>query len=182
MIKKYQNITELIKDNLHFKEPLNWQFLFNKIKKAKEKGYLTKDEFIEICDWKSQRPRKHYLNNSEEIIKEISEKVLATNSEDEKIKLLISLNGVAIPVASAILTLLDPQNYGVIDIRVWQLLYNYGEVNTNPKGQTFTINNWKTFLTLIRKYAKKFNMKVRQIELILFRHHQETQKGNLYSV
>lgn len=182
MIKKYQNITELIKDNLHFKEPLNWQSFFDKISKAKEKGYLTKDEFVEICNWKSSRPKRHYLKNSEEVIKEISKKVLASNSEDEKIELLTSLKGVGIPVASAILTLLNPENYGVIDIRVWQLLYNYGEVNTNPKGQTLTIDNWKTFLILLRKYATQFNMKVRDIELILFFHHREAQEGNLYSV
>jgi len=182
MIKKYQSITELIKDNLHIKEPLNWQNLFNKINKSKTKGHLTKDEFIEICMWKSPRPRKHYLKNSKKIIKKISEKVLATNSEDMKIKLLRSLKGVSIPVASAILTLLDPKNYGVIDIRAWQLLYNYGEVKTNPRGQMFNINNWKTYLTLLRKYANQFNIGAREIELILFFHHREVQEGRLYPV
>ena len=182
MIKKYECITELIKDNLFIKEPLNWQNLFNKISKSKTKGHLTKSEFFEICMWKSPRPKKHYLTNSEEIIKKISEKVLVADSEDIKIKLLTSLKGVSIPVASAILTLLDPKNYGVIDIRVWQLLYNYSEVNTNPKGQMFNIDNWKTYLTLLRKYATQFNRKVREIELILFFHHREAQEGRLYPV
>lgn len=181
MIKKYQNITELIKDNLHFKEPLNWQSLFDKINKVKTKGYLTKDEFFEICMWKSPRPKKYYLNNSEKIIREISKKVLITNSEDIKIRLLTSLKGVSIPVASAILTLLDPKNYGVIDIRVWKLLYNYGEVKTNPKGQMFNVSHWKIYLNLLRKYAIQFNMKAREIELILFFHHREAQEGRLYT-
>lgn len=182
MIKKYPNITELIKDNPPVKEPLNWQVLFDKINKAKIKGYLTKEEFYKICMWKSPRPKRHYLDNSEEILKEISEKVLSTNSEETKMELLTSLKGVSIPVASSILTLLDPQDYGVIDIRVWQLLYNYGEVKTNPRGQMFNIENWKTYLNLLRKYANQFNMKVREIELILFLHHREAQEGNLYSV
>lgn len=182
MIKKYQSITQLIKDNISIREPLNWQILFDKINKAKTKGYLTKDEFFEICMWKSPRPKKHYLDNSEEIIKEISEKILATDSEDIKIGLLTSLKGVSIPVASSILTILDPQKYGIIDIRVWQLLYNYGEVKTNPKGQMFSIDNWKTYITLLRKYANQFNMKAREIELILFFHHRETQDGKLYPV
>jgi hypothetical protein len=34
--------------------------------------------------------------------------------------------GVSVPMASALLTLLDPKRYGVIDIRVWQLLHRMG--------------------------------------------------------
>jgi len=34
--------------------------------------------------------------------------------------------GVSVPMASALLTLLDPKRYGVIDIRIWQLLHRMG--------------------------------------------------------
>jgi len=94
--------------------------------------------------------------------------------------LLTSRKGVSIAVASSLLTIINPQNYGIIDIRVWQLLYLYGEVKTKPKGQGFNLENYKEYLSILRKYAKQFNMDVRDIERILFFHHKRIQEGNLY--
>ena|SRR2546427_12023878 len=49
--------------------------------------------------------------------------------------LLVGLKGVRVPMASAILTLIDPRRYGVIDIRVWQLLYAIKSVQQLPGGR-----------------------------------------------
>ena len=49
-------------------------------------------------------------------------------------ELLTSLAGVSVPVASAILTLIDPRRYGVLDIRVWQLLVALGVMDGKPAG------------------------------------------------
>ncbi len=180
MKKQYDNLTEVIKNNLFHKEPSGWQSLFDKISEVKKRGYMTKDEFFEVCMWKSPRPKKKYLSNSEEKIKEISKLVLSTDSEEIKIGLLDTLNGISIPVASAILTLMDPQNYGVIDIRVWQILYLYGEVKTNPSGQGFRIEDWIEYLSILRKYSFQLNLKVRDVEIILFFYHKKIQEGLLY--
>ena len=94
--------------------------------------------------------------------------------------MLTSLHGVSIPTASAILTLIDPQNYGVIDIRVWQVLYLYGSVKDRPDGTNFDFNNWYNYLMKLRYYAKKFKVSARKIEKTIFIHHKEIQIGNLY--
>ncbi len=180
MIKQYPNISELIKDNFTTEEPEEWQNLFNKIQEVQKKGYLNKDEFLEICMWKSPRPKKFYLSNSGESVENILREVLSSNSEEAKMGLLTSLKGVSIAVASAILTLLNPKDYGVIDIRIWQLLYNYGEVNRNPKGQGFCIADYIDYLDILRKYAREFNVNARKIELIMFQHHKKVHEGNLY--
>lgn len=130
--------------------------------------------------WKSPRPKQRYLGNSEEKIISISKKVLATKFEKRKIELLTSLDGVSIPTASAILTLVDPQNYGVIDIRVWQVLYLYGSVKDRPNGTNFDFNNWYNYLMKLRYYAKKFNVSTRDIERTIFLHHKKIQDRNLY--
>ena len=121
MIKQYNNLFELIEDNLSTTEPSNWKDLFHRMEKAKIRGYLTKDEFLEVCIWKSPRPKRHYLSNSEASIKEISGEVFSSNSDEVKIGLLTTLKGVGIPVASAILTLLDPKNYVVLDLQIMKL-------------------------------------------------------------
>ena len=59
----------------------------------------------------NSRPKKRQERNSEDYIVSTSKKVLDTNYEKRKIELLTSFEGVAIPTASALLTLIDPNNY-----------------------------------------------------------------------
>ena len=110
----------------------------------------------------------------------MSQEVFATEYEKRRIELLTSLKGVRIPTASAILMLTNPKSYGVIDIRVWQLLYLYDAVTSNPSGMNFSFNNWFHYLQKLRYWAKAFNVSARQIERTLFEYHKEIQDGRLY--
>jgi hypothetical protein len=83
-------------------------------------------------------------------------------------------------MASAILMLLDPRRYGVIDIRVWQLLYALGEVTKKSSGVGFDFKNWYQFLVKLRYFAKKLGVSARVIERSLFLAHQASQTGTLY--
>jgi hypothetical protein len=81
---------------------------------------------------------------------------------------------------SAMLTLLNPRRYGVIDIRVWQLLHALGAVTKKPRGMGFNFKNWYQFLRIIRYFAKRHGVNARDIERTLFLAHQRYQKGKLY--
>lgn len=180
MKKEYSSIEELLKKNLKNKEDPNTKALIRKLKNVKKRGYFTKDEFIEMAVWKSPRPKQRYLKNSEKEIIEVSKKVFSTKFEKRRIKLLTSLKGVSIPVASAILMLTDPKNYGVIDIRVWQVLFLYRSVRVKPGGKNFTFENWYNYLMKLRYFAKKMKVSARHIERTLFFYHPNIQEGNLY--
>ena len=180
MDKKYSNLEELILKNIDTPEPRKTLELIEKSKEVKVNGFLSMEQFYEIVMWKSSRPRKHYLNNSEKEIFETSKRALSSESEKDKIEILISLNGVSIAVASALLTIINPKEYGVIDIRVWQLLYLYGEVRTKPSGKGFKVEDWLEYLSILRRYAKRLEVSVRHIERVLFFHHREIQEGLLY--
>ncbi|MCK4654183.1 MAG: hypothetical protein KAU01_07035 [Candidatus Cloacimonetes bacterium] len=180
MEEEYKNIEELIKENLSTEEWEDTQELINELKNVRSRSYFTKEEFLKMAMWKSGRPKRWYLSNSEDEIIKISKKVFSTNYDKRKIELLTRLEGVQIPTASAILMLTDPQNYGVIDIRVWQVLYLYGSVKVNPKGKHFRFNNWYNYLMKIRYFADKFKVKARDIERTLFSYHFKIQKGKLY--
>jgi len=93
---------------------------------------------------------------------------------------LLKLEGVSVPSASAILTLLNPPRYGVIDIRVWQLLHRLGAVEGNRAGTGLTVAQWESFLRLIRQLAGTFRVSARVIERTLFNVHREYQSGRLY--
>jgi thermostable 8-oxoguanine DNA glycosylase len=154
--------------------------LISKLSHIKQRAYFDKPEFLEMCSWKSPRPRHLYQSNSSADIRRVSIKLFAAECEKQKVELLTSLKGVGVPTASAILTLTDPQDYGVIDIRVWQLLYQYGAVATRPSGVGFSTENWLEFLERLRYWARKFNVTVRDVERALFEHHKEHQSGGLY--
>ncbi|MBU2471657.1 MAG: hypothetical protein KKF20_04550 [Bacteroidetes bacterium] len=180
MKKEYSNIQELIGNELLRREHGPTRELIARLRNIRRQGYFTKSQFLQMCHWKGPRPLKHYKSNSEDLVVLVSKKVLATEYEKRRIELLSSLKGVSIPVASAILMLIDPKKYGVIDIRVWQLLYLYGSVKTKPDGKNFSIANWYTYLMKIRYFASRFNASARQIERTLFEYHKTIQEGNLY--
>lgn len=180
MRKKYSSIIELLENELSLEEEITTSKLMLELSKVKDRGYFDKEQFIEMGMWKSPRFKKQYQKNSEETIDLVSKKVFSTRYEKRKIELLTSLNGVSLPTASAILALIDPQNYGVIDIRVWRILYLYGSVKVKPKGTNFNFKNWFNYKMKFRYYAKKFNVSARDIERILILHHKKVQEGNLY--
>ena len=95
-------------------------------------------------------------------------------------ELLTGLRGVGVPMASAILTLLDPRRYGVLDIRAWQLLFAIRSVGANRRGQAFTIAQWEQYLEALRHHARRLHTTARAIEYTLFLSHRKFQQGLLY--
>ena len=95
-------------------------------------------------------------------------------------ELLTGLKGVGVPMGSAILTLLDPRRYGVLDIRAWQLLFAIRSVRANRRGQGFTIAQWEEYLAALRQHARRLRTTARAIEYTLFLVHRKFQSGLLY--
>ena len=73
-----------------------------------------------------------------------------------------------------------PYHYGVIDIRVWQLLFAINSVRKNPKGIGFTFKYWYRHLCKLRYHAKELGVSARAVERTLFYYHREIQEGLLY--
>src|SRR4029453_8233422 len=102
---------------------------------VRRRGAFTRAEFRWMCHWKSPRARLLWEQNSAARVRAVSRAVLATRDEQRRMELLTSLRGVGVPMASAILTLVDPKRYGVLDIRAWQLLFAIRPVAANPPGR-----------------------------------------------
>jgi hypothetical protein len=180
MEKKYIDIFSLIDDNLSTNEFENDQKAINKFRHIKEQKYFTRSDLIEMCEWKTQRTKNLIPPNSESEVRSISRRVFISTQEADKMKLLTQLKGVAVPTGSAILMLTDPKNYGVIDVRVWQVLYLYEEVEKKPNGRGLGIKDWDQYLKFLRDYAEKFSVKARDIERTLYLHHEDIQDTPLY--
>lgn len=179
MKSRTASIERLLEEKL-LKAPDPARDLIARLGHIKDRAYFNKPEFLQMCGWKSPRPRRLYESNSSAEVRRVSVKVFAAEEEGEKMELLISLKGVGIPTASAILTLTNPNDYGVIDIRVWQQLYFYGAVAGRPSGVGFSCENWLTYLRTLRFWAGKFNVTARDVEVVLFEDHRARQQGRLY--
>lgn len=178
----YNRLQHLIQINLSTKENADTEELIVDLSNVRRRGYLTKPELVQICCWKSPRAIRQILRNHTKQIENITKSAFATQSEQKKLSLLISLHGVGVPMASAILMLTNPMRYGVIDIRVWQLLYDMGAVNTKINGKEFNFKQWYTFLKILRCYSKKYKVGARDVERTIFNVHKKYQRGNLYKL
>jgi len=85
--------------------------------------------------------------------------------------LLDEIPSVGPAVASVILTFYDPQNYGILDIHVWEELFD-------GKSKNFcTIPNYLYLLEKLREIAKTHNLPVRTVEKALFKKNKEKSQG-----
>lgn len=141
--------------------------------RIREQGFVEFDEFYQICMWKSARQKQNYLKNKN-IVKNISKKAFAEENESLKMKQLLELKGIGIPTASAILTIVFPDKYAVIDIRCIQMLNKLGI----KIRETVTINRWLEYLKIMRNLACENNLTPRQIDQILFSMHREMLEQN----
>lgn len=154
--------------------------LIRRLAPARKAGAFDRGAFLIMCRWKSPRAVRHYRRHSAATIRRVSRAVLATRDESRRLALLTGLAGVSVPTASAILTLLEPRRYGVLDIRVWQLLHAIGAVRARPGGRGFTAAHWTEFLTLLREQARALGVSARAVEWTLFGYHRSVQTGRLY--
>lgn len=175
----YRRLAPLIRDYLSAEDE-ETESLIRELRPARERGYLTPSELEAVCRWKSPRALQHIKNNSPARVRGATSRALETRSERRRLETLLELEGVSVPMASAILMLLNPKRYGVIDIRVWQILHAVGAVTKKPKGVGFTFANWYQFLMIIRYLAKQFGVTAREVERALFKAHRKYQKGILY--
>jgi hypothetical protein len=178
----YASVSELLRLELQNDdgEHAGAAALIKSLEHIRKTRKITRSEFLAICRWKSPRAVKYYSQNHESTIQAACYAALSTRSEQKRLDCLTKLKGVNVPMASAILTLTNPQRYGVIDIRVWQLLYAMRSVYAKPSGTNFTFKNWYHYLSKLRYFAKQFDVPVRTVERTLFRYHKKVQVGTLY--
>ena len=157
----------------------------------RENGTLTKEQVLSICYWKSPRlsnkRRAYFKGDPKGIVssnlEELCELMKKNNKGDKEaerkiLEKLTKIKGIGIPMASAILTFIDPDNYGVIDKNVWLYLKrlgkHYGKFQKNESGINFTIAQWLYYLGKLRYWRdelnklKHKNVSARAVERTLF--------------
>ncbi len=82
-----------------------------------------------IANWKSARRRALLWANEEHELQIALDVARGEASANEKIEALAKLKGVGVPMASAILTAINPEQYTVLDVRALDALGARGKIN-----------------------------------------------------
>ena len=109
-------------------------------KAARGRGHYTREEFIRVCRWKSERSRSHAARNTSEAVEAATRVALSeASTERERVNALRSLHGVEWPTASVLLHLAYPERYPILDQRV---LHALGV----PKPSSYSFRFWEALV------------------------------------
>ncbi len=141
------------------------------LKKQRDPFFLNAREFDQILRWKldHQFNRQRVLRsaNTDNLVREVTRLALSVCHEDEDYEIELRLNilrvlrGVGVPVASAVLALSFPENYAVIDFRVWRQLFD-------DKKDSFSVNDYKRYLSAIRPLADELDWPVQEVDYAIW--------------
>ncbi len=133
---------------------------------------LNRQKFIELCMWKSPRPKKSYEDeiNSDDRVKLITSLSFSSKDEYFKVESLQLLKGVSYPVASVILHFAFPDEYMIIDFRtIWSLGWQ------EPKKYDFLF--WEKYIKHVRELATNHKISLRDLDKVPWQYSKENQKN-----
>jgi len=179
LFKDKDEIKNLVKRADNSTETKRLTKMFQQLKKERADFYLTQNELEEILKWKlrsqyGRQKEQRKINTPKNIIA-ITQAAFAVTHKDKdvettlKLKLLSTLTGVEIPVASAILTLCYPNKYSVIDFRNWRQVYKSDKTKT-----TYTTAEYTKYLNAIQEQAKKYGVTPQEIDIAIWQKDIET--------
>jgi len=144
---------------------------FARLRWERQPFYLTLAEFDEILHWKLRgqygRQRKRRRANTEAVIRTVTGVALTITHTDEEYELelrmgiLSTLRGVSVPVASAVLALVFPERYAVIDFRGWRQVFG-------SEKRTFSISDYKKYLGELKQLAAELGWMVQEVDLAVW--------------
>jgi len=141
------------------------------VARARSRGYLSRDEFLEIAEWKSPRPRKHYRANQSAFVEEISRLAFASSTSPRvAIGLLMILEGVNWPTASVLLHFCHTEPYPILDFRaLWSL--------SIPVPKKYTFELWDEYCAFARRMAREAGVDMRTLDRALWKYSEIHQPG-----
>lgn len=140
--------------------------------RARDRGWLVKDELTAIGTWKSPRIRSRCASNDDGFVEEVTRTSLSARSEKLRIEVLTLLFGVEWPTASVILHFCHEDAYPILDYRaLWSLGCR------QPNRYTFPF--WERYVEACRRLASEHDVDMRTLDRALWQYSKEKQpRGN----
>jgi hypothetical protein len=136
---------------------------------VRARGYYTREEFIEVCAWKTVRSRPKVALNSEAAVEGATALAVATEEEAAKMAALLELIGVGVPTASTLLYCAFPDRYPILDVRALESL------GVKPRSQ-YPLTFWLGYLDACRELARQAGVSLRTLDKALWQHSKERSR------
>ena len=135
---------------------------------VRARRHCTRDDFLALCEWKSPRSRARCAANPAELVEEATRLAFAARSEQLRVGVLMLLDGVSWPTASAILHFCHPEPYPILEYRaLWSLGVD------GPAAYTFEL--WWGYTLACRGIAREVGMGMRDLDRALWQYAKENQ-------
>jgi len=135
-------------------------------------GHYDREDLKVIVRWKSARRAALIDDNSDlDIARSLRFASDSRTSERSAIETLTKLHGVGIPVASAILTLINPDRYTIIDYRALESL----GVTDWPDSVEYYLG----YLAACRELARRYHKSLRTLDRALWQWSKELSQGEV---
>lgn len=149
----------------------NYLVFQNEIGPAVQKrGYMSRPEFLIMCEWKSPRTKSRCARNSDAFIREVTGASLAASHEQLRVQVLTLLVGVGWPTASVILHFCGGSPYPILDFRaLWALKVE--------QPSTYDFRFWWAYVEHCRSLATRNNVSMRTLDRALWQYSKEKQNA-----
>jgi hypothetical protein len=133
------------------------------------RGYYTREEFIEVCAWKTVRSRPKIARNTEAAVVQATGLAMGTEDEAARMTALLELDGVGVPTASTLLYCVFPDRYPILDVRALESL------GVKP-GSQYPLSFWLEYLDACRELAQLAGVSLRTLDKALWQHSKERSR------
>jgi hypothetical protein len=133
---------------------------------VRQRRFLTKEEFLAVCRWKSPRSQPRCQTNSPSFICEVTKVALSTAEERLRIEVLTLLDGVSWPTASVVLHFFHSDAYPILDVRALESLGVKRSVQYN-----FAF--WREYVHCCRRLSKRYKVSMRTLDRALWQYSKD---------
>ncbi|MEU7754296.1 hypothetical protein [Micromonospora sp. NPDC049171] len=134
-----------------------------------KRGYYNRGDLRKVALWKSPRSTGYIDRNGDSDIEDLTRIALAA-PERLRHRLLCLLDGVGVPIASALLTACEPSVFTVIDYRAIDTLRAHGELSQRP--------SYTSYLQVCSELAKRLDTDLRTLDRALWQWSKEQDKAS----
>ena len=133
---------------------------------ARSRGYYTRAEFVELCEWKTPRSRPRVAGNTDAAVTAATRLAFETADEERRMTALLGLAGVGVPTASVLLYFAMPADYPILDVRALESL------GVKARSQ-YPVSFWLAYLAACRELARHCGVSLRALDKALWQHSKE---------
>ena len=154
-----------------YEETERLKMLMGQLRGSRDPFYLAGADLDPIFRWKLtnqyERNRRFRDTNTDSAYRTITQAAFAVRESDAdyeaelRLGILASLRGVGVPVASAILALVEPERYCAIDFRGWRVVF--GE-----ERRSFTVQQYLRYRREVSRLAAELGWPVQETDLAVW--------------